>query len=174
MPDDKKLCVVIAGLTLPALLFCWGCQQKISAVDLYLDGIVLTEYDQDAKAVQKLQEAVKVDKKFWYAYSVLGQVYEKMEDYPNSAASYEKATKINPDSFKDFFSLGRVYRMMKELTKAGDAYVRACEIDPNHLQAHLSAAKCYMELENYGSALKFGERARALDPKVADVQMLLG
>ncbi|MBL7152981.1 MAG: tetratricopeptide repeat protein, partial [Phycisphaerae bacterium] len=153
MRDHGRIRVVITGLICVVLLCCSGCPKSNNAVDLYLDGILLTEYDEDEKAVEKLKEAVKADKKFSYAYSVLGQVYEKMEDYPNSAASYEKATEINPDSLKDFMGLGRVYKIMKELAKAVDAYARACEIDPNHLQAHLNAAKCYVELEDFDNAL---------------------
>ena len=140
---------------------------------MYLDGILLSEYDDDVAAIHKLEEAIKEDKKFWYAWSVLGEVYEKMEDYPNSVASYEKATVINPDSFKNFMSLGRVHKIMNELAKAVEAYIRACEIDPNHLDAHLKTAKCYVDMEDYDNALDYGQRAEQIDPDVAEVQLLL-
>ena len=102
MRDDGLGRVVITGLICAVILFGWGCENPNNALDLYLDGILLTEYDDDVEAVHKLEAAVKADKKFWYAWSVLGGVYEKMEDYPRSVAAYEKATAINPDSLKDF------------------------------------------------------------------------
>jgi tetratricopeptide (TPR) repeat protein len=173
MRDRPKVYVVGAVLACVAILLFSGCEKSNNALNLYLDGIVLTEYDDDVAAVHKLDAAVKEDKKFWHAWSVLGDVYEKMEDYPNSIASYEKATEINPNSLKDFMNLGRVHKIMAELTKAVEAYVRACEIDPNHLQAHLKAAKCYVELEDYDNALGYGRRAEQIDPNVAEVQLLL-
>lgn len=173
MRDRPMAYVVIAGLMCAALLSGSGCEKSNNALNLYLDGILLTEYDDDVQAVQKLEQAVKEDKKFWYAWSVLGEVYEKLEDYPNSVASYQKAAEINPNSPKNFMNLGRVYKIMKELTKAVDAYVRACQIDPNHLQAHFEAAKCYVELEDYDNALNYGRRAEQIDPNVMEVQLLL-
>ena len=112
MFEYPKVRFVPAGLACAVLVFCWGCQKSSNAVDLYLDGVLLTEYDKDQEAVEKLNQAVKADKDFVYAHSVLGQVYEKMEDYNNSVASYEKATEINPESLRDFLNLGRVYRIM--------------------------------------------------------------
>ena len=105
---------LIAGVAGAVLLLCWGCEESQKAVELYLDGVLLTEYDRDAEAVAKLREAVKIDKNFAYAYSVLGDVYEKLEDYPKSAESYERAAQINPDSPKDYLNLGRVYRIHQD------------------------------------------------------------
>jgi tetratricopeptide (TPR) repeat protein len=173
MRDDRLGRVVITGLICTVLLVCGGCEKSNNTLELYLDGILLTEYDDDVAAVHKLEEAVKEDKKFWYAWSVLGEVYEKLEDYPKSVASYEKATAIKPDSFRDFMNLGRVHKIMNELAKAVEAYARACEIDPNHLQAHLKTAKCYVEMEDYDKALDYGRRAERIDPDVAEVQLLL-
>jgi len=173
MRNDRVGRVVVAGLVCAALLFCWGCEKPSNTLNLYLDGILLTEYDDNVQAVQKLEQAIREDKRFWYAYSVLGEVYEKMEDYPSSIASYEKATEINPDSLKDFMNLGRVHKIMNELAKAVEAYARACEIDPNHLPAHIKTAKCYVELEDYDNALNYSQRAERIDPNVAEVQLLL-
>jgi len=174
MVDNRQGRLLIAVLVSAVLLFSDGCDKPPNrALGLYLDGVLLTEYDKDAEAVEKLKQAVKIDKNFSYAYSVLGGVYEKMDDYENSAVAYEKAVEIAPNSFKDFFSLGRVYKAMKELAKAVDAYVRACEIDPNHLHAHINAAKCYIDLEDFDGATIFTRRAEKIDPHVSEVQMLL-
>lgn len=173
MSDNINVRFLVAGLMCITLLLSSGCQQQGEAVDLYIDAILLTEFDKDELAVGKLNEAVKVDKKFSYAYSLLGQIYEKMGDYEKSAASYKKATGLRPWSFKDFFSLGRIYEIIKEFAKAVRAYARACEIDPEHLQAHINTAKCYVELKDYDRALTFSRRAEEIDPNVGEVQMLL-
>ncbi|MHC4743178.1 MAG: tetratricopeptide repeat protein [Planctomycetota bacterium] len=172
MRDNETGRLVITGLICAMLLVCWGCEKSNNALELYLDGVLLTEYDDDVAAVHKLEEAVNEDKRFWYAWSVLGEVYEKMEDYQKSVESYEKAASINPN-LRDFMNLGRVHKIMKDLAKAVEAYRRACEIDPSHLQAHLRTAECYVEIEHYDKALDYGRRAEKIDPDVAEVQLLL-
>jgi len=157
-----------------ALLLSAGCNQKQQAVDLYVDAIMLRELDENEMAVKRLNSAVKLDKRFSLAYSLLGEVYQEMKQYEKSAASYEKATQFNPLSFNDFFSLGRVYEIMKRFVQAVRAYARACEIKPNHLQAHISTAKCYYQISDYNRALIYGKRAEQIDPNVSEIQNLLG
>jgi tetratricopeptide (TPR) repeat protein len=164
-----KICV------LAAILVLWGgCAQKQQALDLYIDGVMLRELDQNELAAEKLNAAVKADDSFWSAYSLLGEIYEELREYQKSADSYERATKLNPTSFKDYFNLGRVYRIMKQFSLAVKAYVKACEIDPEHLRAHLYAAETYYEIQDYDGALAYGRRAEGIDPNVGEVQKLLG
>jgi tetratricopeptide (TPR) repeat protein len=164
-----KICVLALILALWA-----GCAQKQQALDLYVDGVMLRELDQNELAVKKLNAAVEADDSFWSAYSLLGEIYEELREYQESAASYERATALNPTSFKDYFNLGRVYRIMKQFSLAVKAYVKACEIDPEHLRAHLYAAETYYEIEDYDGALAYGRRAEEIDPNVGEVQKLLG
>lgn len=163
--------ICIAGLI---LLFCASCTQKQQAVELYVDAVMLNELDEREKAVEKLNSAVKVNNRFSLAYSLLGEIYQEMENYERSAAAYEKAAGLNPWSFKDCFNLGRVYQITKKFVQAVKAYVRACELKPNHFDAHINTARCYYEIRDYDSALIYGERAERLDPDVSKVQKLLG
>jgi len=156
------------------LLFLTGCGTELQATDLYVDAVMLREGGDDQEAVEKLSSAVQLNKDFSPAYSLLGEIYEKMQDYEKSAASYNKATRINPWSFDDYFSLGRVYRIMKHFAQAVKAYVRACELKPNHLEAHVNAAKSYYEIEDYNNALVYGRRAEEIDPNIIEIQKMLG
>jgi tetratricopeptide (TPR) repeat protein len=175
------LCKVFV-LTL-ILVFSPGCsrqQQKNRAVGLYVDAVMLRELDQNRRAIEKLNSAVKEDNRFWPAYSLLGDIYKDLMDYPQSATSYEKATELNPLSFKDYFNLGRVYQLMKKSAPAVKAYVRACELPPEksaadlYPKAHLYAAVSLYELKDYNKALVYGQRASELDPNVSEAQALLG
>lgn len=163
-----------SGYFLFFLLFSAGCAPKQQAVDLYVDAVMLRESGENEQAVEKLSSAVKLNKRFTLAYSLLGEIYEKMKEYEKSAASYEEATKVNPWSFKDYFSLGRVYWIMKKFANAVKAYARACELKPNHLEAHINASKSYFEIEDYNNALVYGRRAEEIDPDVSEIQKVLG
>jgi tetratricopeptide (TPR) repeat protein len=166
------ICVCLTGVI---LLFLAGCaREQQQAVDLYVDAVMLREFDENEMAVEKLNSAVKLDNRFSFAYSLLGEIYQETEDYEKSAASYEKATELNPWSFKDYFNLGRVYQIMKEFAQAVKAYARACELKPNHLEAHVGVAQSYYEIEDYNNALVAAVRAEQIGPDVSEIQKLLG
>ena len=164
-------CICLTSLI---LLFSAGCAQEQQAVELYVDAIAFRELDENEKAVEKLNSAVQLNKRFSLAYSLLGEIYQEIRDYEKSTAYYEKATELNPWSFKDYFNLGRIYQVMKKFTQAVKAYAKACELKPDHLNAHINAAKSYYELKDYNSALIYGERAEQIDPDVSEVQKVLG
>ncbi len=166
-----SLCLCVTSLI---VLLSAGCSQKQQAVDLYVDAVMFKELNENEMAVEKLNSAVQLNKRFSLAYSLLGEIYREMKDYENSAASYENAARLNPWSFKDYLNLGRVYRIMKKFAQAVRAYVKACELKPDHLESHVGAAKSYYEIEDYNNALVYGERAEQIDPNVSEIQKIIG
>jgi tetratricopeptide (TPR) repeat protein len=165
----RVFCVCIMGL-----LVSGGCGREQRSVSLYVDAVMLKELNEDEQAVEKLNSAIKLNKRFSMAYSLLGEIYEETGDYKKSVASYEKATELNPWSFKDYLNLGRVYQIMKKPKQAVKACAKACELNPDHLEAHINATKSYYEIKDYNSALIYGERAEKIDPNVGEVQKMLG
>ena len=173
MSSGLKSNMVILYLTGLMLLLSNGCQEERRGVDLYLDAIMFRELDQNEMAIEKLNEAIKLDKQFLPAYSMLGEIYSDNNDYEKSAAAYEKATQISIWSFQDYYNLGRAYQGMKNFDQASKAYARACELKSDHLEAHINAARCFYEVEDYTKALMFGQLAEQIDPNAIKVQMLL-
>jgi tetratricopeptide (TPR) repeat protein len=116
---DAHLTWPVCLICLTAMaLFCSGCaQQQDKAVDLYVDAVMYKEFQQNDLAIEKLNSAVKENKKFSLAYSLLGDIYQEMKEYEKSANSYEMAAELNPWSFRDYFSLGKVYEIMEKCRK---------------------------------------------------------
>ena len=110
----------IAVYIAAGLFFFAGCTQSKQAVNLYVDAVMLQEMDQTDEALEKLNTAVEINPKFSLAYSLLGDIYQGMDQYEQSAGAYEKATELNPWSFHDFFNLGRVRQILKEYALAVD------------------------------------------------------
>jgi len=156
------------------LLFAAGCASRQQAIELYVDAVQLNELNENDKAVQKLNQAVKVDTRFSLGYSLLGNIYQQEQDYRQAAASYQTATNLNPWSFKDYFSLGQVYQTMKEFTLAVNAYRRAVQLKPDNLAANLNAAKCLYEVNDYNQAIAYGKKAEKIDPNIGELHQLLG
>jgi tetratricopeptide (TPR) repeat protein len=164
----------IVSVFICTVLFSAGCSNNQKAVNLYVDAVMLNDMAETTQAVGKLNEATTANPKFSIAYSLLGQIYQQMNDYPKSSNAYEKATSINKWSYRDYLNLGKVYQAMKKFNFAVKAYVRATEIKPNAAPAHLGAAESYYELKDYKNALKYGKRASQLDPNQSQVMQVLG
>ena len=171
--SDRRLRLYITIICL-ALLFSAGCASKQQAVELYVDAVSFRELNENEKAVQKLNLAVKADNRFSLAHSLLGEIYEQMQDYRRAAASYENAARLNPWSFRDYFSLGRVYQTMKEFALAVNAYRRAAQLRPDHLEANLNTAKCLYQIKDYNEALVYGKKAERINPDIGELHQLLG
>ena len=173
---DARFTMQCLGLYVMSLvlLFSAGCGRKEQAVDLYVDAVMLKELEESEMAIESLNSAVQLNKRFSLAYSLLGEIYQEIKDYEKSAASYEKATELNPWSFKDYFNLGRVYQIVKKFAQAVKAYARACELKPDHLEAHINVAKCYYEIKDYNEALAAAVQAEQIDPNVSEIQKMLG
>jgi len=157
-----------------SLFFFTGCSTGQKAVSLYVDAVELSELGHKQQAVEKLNTAVELDGNFSPAYSFLGEIYEQLRNFSQSADSYEKATELNPWSFRDFFNLGRVYQIMEKFRQAAAAYARACELKQQHLEAHINAARCYYEIEDFDNAIIYGKRAEQIDPQTVEIHKILG
>lgn len=162
------------SLAVVCLLSATACRQRQQAIDLYLDAVMLRELGENEMAIERLEAAVRANRCFPSAYSMLGEVYRKTKDYQKSAAFYERAAELNPWSFKDHLNLGQVYENLEKFGSAAKAFGRACDIKPDHLEAHINAARCYCEVKNYGKALAYAERAEQLDERISQVHVVLG
>ena len=138
-----------------------------SSVDLYVDAVMYKEFQQNDLAIEKLNSAIKENKKFSLAYSLLGDIYQEMKEYEKSADSYEMATELNPWSFRDYFSLGKVYEVMKKFTNAVKAYKQAVEIKPDNFEANLGVARTSYQIHDYNDALVYGRKAEEINPDAA-------
>ena len=149
-------------------------EQKALAVSLYVDAMMLNDLNDHQQALKKLDLAIDLDPDFALAYSMKGDIYQTLKEYPNSADAYDKASQLDPWSFKDFFGLGKVTQAMREFARAVKAYVNACNLDPEHYEAHYGAAQCYYELKEYQPSLEYAQKAKELSPSSGDVEFLIG
>lgn len=64
----------------------------------------------DHEAVERLLQAISIDRTFIEAYLLLGEVYDELEFYKQAVAALESAISINPDFFPNtFYNLGNIH-----------------------------------------------------------------
>ena len=163
-------------LCMLALIVLNGCatQPQPQIMDLYVDAVMLKEAAKPQEAVEKLNQAVKINEKFFLAWSLMGDIYQSIKEYEKAVASYNKAAELNPWSFKDYFELGRTYQLMENFVMAVKAYGQALKINPQDYRANLYNAQSYFEIDDYNSAMIYGQAAVKIDPNETEALVLLG
>ncbi len=149
-------------------------EQRMQAVSLYVDAMMLNDLNEREKAIEKLNMAVSLDPEFALAFSMKGDLLQEMEEFEDSADAYEKASQLDPWSFKDFYNLGKVCQIIKQFARAVAAYVAACNLDEEHYPAHIGAAQCFYELKEFDKSMTYAEKAKELSPGSADPEKLIG
>ncbi|MEA3226921.1 MAG: tetratricopeptide repeat protein [Planctomycetota bacterium] len=163
---------IIIGLWAQSLMLLpfAGCTQQQDVVALYVDAVTLREAGQNDAAIKQLNAAVRSDRDFTLAHSLMCEIYQEMNDYERSVISCTRAVQLNPWSFEDHFNLGWSFLMMKRPELAGRAFSKACEINPGHLAANVNAAMSYYEIRDYRRALFYGKRIQQIDPNTEGIQ----
>ncbi len=152
--SEGKKNVVLAGFTGLLLVLCLsvGCTPQHRAAELCAEGIKFRESGQTQLAIDRLNEAIKVDPQFVEAYRELGKVYEKLDQADKGLAAFKQAAKLDPTSFENHMSVARVYEKLDRYPQAAEAYARAIALDPNSLDAVSGAAGCFLKSGQYVKA----------------------
>jgi tetratricopeptide (TPR) repeat protein len=83
------------------------------------------------EAIKYAQEVLKIDPKKMDAYSLLGNSYQKKEDYTNAIDVFTKALEEVPDA-EMFNSLGNCYYLQFDFDRAILSFQKAVDLSPNN------------------------------------------
>ncbi len=155
------------------------------AIDHYVRGQLLADQGDVDAALAELAKAVRVNKGLSVAYSAMGDIHRKRNDYPQARESYESACQTNPYAFKPHYNLGVVYQSLAAAAtrveqvrdyfrQATGVYLRAMAISPKDFDTHLNLSACYYSLGKYDLAQKYCEAAIALKPNSPEAYSNLG
>lgn len=108
-------------------------------------------------ALEYLAKAIEKDPTNQTFYFAQGALYDKLKEFDNAKASYEKAVELKDDYFDAYYNLGALY-----FNKGADMLKTANEIPPNQQAKYDAAVKeSFKELEK---ALPYLEKAHQIDP----------
>lgn len=101
-------------------------------------------------------------------YTILGNVYNELDRYPEAIEAHQHALQINPHYFKAWTNLGIVYRLTAQYSKAEDCYLKALKINPDYAELHASLGALYItHHQAFDKAITHLKRAIHLDPGLA-------
>ncbi|GHV83672.1 hypothetical protein AGMMS50212_10120 [Spirochaetia bacterium] len=116
------------------------------------------------KALDLLNQALKIDPKYGIAYSGRGIVYHDMKKYNRAITEHNKAIKLDPTYLPAYLNKGGVYRDMKKYARAIAEYDKAIKLDPAYCRAYLARGDIYCLVYDYEFAISDFTKAIEIDP----------
>jgi tetratricopeptide (TPR) repeat protein len=122
-------------------------------------------HNRDSAAAEKhLEAAVAMAPQFSAAWNSLGTIAYQTRRFPLAEERFRKALKADPSSYEPLVNLGGVLVTRHKLDEALEINMRATLTRPNDALANSQTGMTYFELGQLEAAVKYLERARALDP----------
>ena len=130
----------------------------------------LYKNDEDERAAQVLEQAVKLDPNNAEAHLRLGMAYAALERKPEAEDEYKKAIDLfkkkiqtDPKDGLSFFYLGEAYNFLHRDEDAARAYREATRLKPDDEEAWYQLGMVDTKLAQYSDAVNAFQKALELD-----------
>jgi protein O-GlcNAc transferase len=84
----------------------------------YYLGLIAQGQNEDARAIELFEKAVRLAPSFGHAHVALGATYLKLKDYRRAQAALEAGVKLSPDDSKAHYNLAMLYARLKNPERA--------------------------------------------------------
>ncbi|MBA7467299.1 Polyamine aminopropyltransferase [subsurface metagenome] len=148
---------------------------KDSAEYYNLLGFIYLKSKKYEQAIDILNKAITLDKKYVDAYVNLAEVYLRQKDYKKALELINKALKINSKYAPAYNLEGLIYMAQKNYDVALKKFEKAINIDSSFLAPYINRAIIYLDYMNVPPAAMFVLKdAVNVNPKSAEVYYHLG
>ena len=138
------------------------------------------------KAIQRMEEVVKLAPDFYQAHNNLGVFYQKMARFADAAREYEVARTLNPRASEPLVNLGSLYIQESDarrdegniitgriLDDALDILEEAVKMDSRSAAGYYYLGAAYYKSEFFQEAEQNLLRSQRLDPMSRPVRLML-
>jgi len=146
-------------------------QAKRQAQTLVDQGKELYKNDEDERAAEVFQQAIKQDPNNAEAHLRLGMAFGALERKPEADEAYKKAVELykkkvqsDPKDADAFFNLGEAHSFLHQDEEAARAYRQATRLKPDDEEAFYQLGMSETRLAHYPEALTAYKKALELDP----------
>jgi len=115
--------------------------------------------DQHLKAVLYFQRAIKLNRNYLSAWTLMGHEYVELKKPEAALYAYRKAVDSNPRDYRALYGLGQLYEVLKLTQYSIYYYHKAALLRPYDARMWCALACTYETLEKYTEAIKCYERA---------------
>ncbi|MFH1213229.1 MAG: tetratricopeptide repeat protein [Candidatus Neomarinimicrobiota bacterium] len=172
------------------LLLFWGCSSRVFTIrdaviqpkenstetkQLIEEGIRLHDAGDYKAAIQKYDNAIRLNPDNPEAYYEKSYSYMQMRKYNNGLNAALKAAEFNSDLlFLTYIQIGSCLDYLKRRKEALAAYQKAIDINPAHHLVYYNMAIVYLNLDEKMKALDCLKHAVTLNPKHASSHYMMG
>ncbi|KAF4359176.1 hypothetical protein F8388_005285, partial [Cannabis sativa] len=116
---------------------------------------------QHEKSVLYFERALKLDKNYLSAWTLMGHEYVEMKNTPAAVDAYRRAIDINSCDYRAWYGLGQAYEMMGMHYYALHYFKKSVFLQPNDSRLWIAMARCYEtdQLRMLDEAIKCYKRA---------------
>ncbi|KAL3528296.1 hypothetical protein ACH5RR_007618 [Cinchona calisaya] len=116
---------------------------------------------QHEKSVMYFRRALKLNKNYLSAWTLMGHEYVEMKNTPAAVDAYRRAVDINPCDYRAWYGLGQTYEMMGMPFYALHYFKKSVFLQPSDSRLWIAMAQCYKseELHMLEEAIKCYKRA---------------
>ncbi len=134
------------------------------AIDLWHKG----SYTDPQKALQYLNESLRLDPDNPRAYNNRGVAYFSMGAYELAVRDYDKAIRLDRNYADAYNNRGITYFRLRQYEPAITDFDQVTKLKPEWVEAYLHRAECYKNLWQYDRALDNYSRATRINPVSTD------
>jgi tetratricopeptide (TPR) repeat protein len=128
-------------------------------------GIVAETLNDSTSAFTNYNKALALDSNDFKPLVNLAKLYEEKEQYKTAIKYMNLALKRGPKDADNHYSKGSILEGMKDTVGAMKCYETALSLDSNFVSAAYGLAYLHNAKNNFKMALKYANRAIAVDPK---------
>nr|XP_043607702.1 anaphase-promoting complex subunit 8 [Erigeron canadensis] len=121
------------------------------------------------KSVMYFRRALKLNKRYLSAWTLMGHEYVEMKNTPAAVDAYRRAVDINSCDYRAWYGLGQAYEMMGMPYYALHYFKKAVSLQPNDSRLWIAMAHCYEtdQLRMLEEAIKCYRRAAGCNDREA-------
>jgi tetratricopeptide (TPR) repeat protein len=158
-----------------SFLFVWAnafSQNNEEARTLVKQGVVLNDSGKYAEAIDKYNQALKIDPYYENAYYEMGYTLFTSGKEQDAIGYLVKLIALNPQSAGAFDMLGSIYDDLKQSDKAIEYYKQGIKANASYQRLHFNLAIAYYRQGKYPESEASAIEAIKLDPKHASSQRI--
>ncbi|WOL15962.1 hypothetical protein Cni_G24744 [Canna indica] len=122
---------------------------------------------QHEKSVEYFRRALKLNRKYLSAWTLMGHEYVEMKNTPAAIDAYRRAIEINPRDYRAWYGLGQTYEVMSMPFYALYYFRKSSYLQPSDSRLWIAMAQCYESapLQMLEEAIKCYTRAASCNDR---------
>lgn len=137
-------------------------------------GVAYLENAEPDKAIEPLNQAIRLDPEFAKAYLALGDAYSRTTTAELGIQAYRDAIRIKPDFAEAHLNLGMLFSREERHQEALEEFKRATTANDRMYLAYIGMGRSLKSMGRFHDALESFKQATEIEPESIDAHLELG